>query len=182
MLPVQFIRKSTHNIGQESLSGVVILEEDDPATVARMLRHFYGWTYDDKQPSPLQTQSSESPDYESISMTPAEVIMLNNVLMYALAEKFDLSSLMDISTSRFDAVHDRLAPTQKDRVTLAGFRRIVVTIHETTPPSALCLRRSAARFCAKHIREILADQDWWDFMTDHREFAITMLDEHSYLD
>lgn len=159
---------------------MITLAEDDPATVSRMLTHFYGSEYDDTEPSLSKTHPQDIAHAQEHDDTPklttSELKMLNNVLVYAIAEKYDLTLLMILATYKFEDIHDQVVSTDEARACLARFLPILVAIYETTPPCAVGLRQSAARFCSKHMSEIVADDTWWEFLTQHRDFMIYMSD------
>lgn len=140
-----------------------------------MLTHLYGYHYDDAEPNPLSRFELPTPNCVPYQTTAAKAKMLNNVLVYALAEKYNITNLMVIATGKFEAIHDDLNPTPS---VLSGFLPVVIAVHETTPDSEVGLRRSAARFCAQYMKAIIADDAWWEFITGHREFVRAMFDAH----
>jgi hypothetical protein len=96
----------------------------------------------------------------STLVTPTESVSLashimNNVLVYAIADKYDLSVLKSLAKERVQVLaNDTFAFTKS-----ADFPKIAKTIFDSTPATDKGLRDIIIDLCSSHIEEIMEDRD-----------------------
>ena len=146
------------------------MDEDDPQAVKRLLLYLYMLDYpeDDKSDVPLTMDHSHPPrlssaatEVESLSgtmtdsydyPTSSDPRMMNNVLVYAVAEKYDIPDLKDLAKSKFLT----LATSKWPHVDLYA---VLETIFSTTPDGDMGLRQIVLDICRQHAQDILRDNE-----------------------
>jgi hypothetical protein len=139
---------------KEGLSRVIKLEEDDPTMVKQMLEFFYSCDCDDSAHS---TQS----DFEF------------NAGMYALADKYGIEDLKELSKYKFWSLMVYLMPSQSRIPQLVEAIKVVYT---TTLSSDRGLRDMVVPVCKKNRDALRNNRDYMqllksglgegDFVTD----------------
>lgn len=160
---------------QEATTATITLDDDDPSTVDRMLLYLYTLDYpdadvqdipakdvamDNSLPPDPQNKTSTATGEEMDSGTVSELgesatlddpRMMNNVLVYAIAEKYDIPELKDLAKRKFETLVNSKWPHEDlDTVTEAIF--------STTPDGDMGLRQVVIDICAQHFQEILKDE------------------------
>ena len=130
-------------------------DQDVPDTPAKSV------TTDSSFPSHLQLQTSEitemetalettpSPSEDAISYAPR---MMNNVLVYAIADKYDIAELKELAKFKFQTLISSKWPHD-------DFHAIAEAVFSTTPDEDMGLRKIVLETCIKHFRDILKDEE-----------------------
>ena len=145
---------------KESSTSTLVLEDDDPATVERMVNFFYTGTYDDGNPTTSM--------FEALDPGVAGTILMANTLVYALAEKYDIGRLKEFACAKFRNVHVYDAWKSKD------FAKVVLEIFESTPERDLGLRGVVSNICASHIDDILASESWNRLLVENGAIGLSI--------
>ncbi|MCJ1387913.1 hypothetical protein MMC18_000756 [Xylographa bjoerkii] len=82
----KFFEKACDGNFRESMTGEIVLTEDDPDTVDRMVDYLYRLDYED-EPSIQYFESPEGP-------------LLINARVYAIADKYDISTLKTVAVQK----------------------------------------------------------------------------------
>ncbi|KAE8440474.1 hypothetical protein EG329_007440 [Mollisiaceae sp. DMI_Dod_QoI] len=177
---------------RESINNEISLEEDDPHAVERMLVYLYTSDYSDGDSSrlaevvasPEEALADELEDDEqSVSMaqstrgeqddasaTTDEPSLLNNVLVYAIAEKYGIADLKELAKAKFQ---DRVGIL----MSAMEFPAIIRELYRSTPSSDRGLRDIVSQACAEHGGRIVASQDLNAILVEVGEFGLDLLRE-----
>ncbi|KAL8920631.1 MAG: hypothetical protein Q9208_006113 [Pyrenodesmia sp. 3 TL-2023] len=150
---------------QEAQEARIYLPDDDPAALQRILSYLYTTGYDDEDqvddlkenslsdPMTLDSEAGNAQAEESSARQPLERIeraksnisaLTNNVLVYALAEKYDIQPLKDLAKEKFEL---RSATPWEDDDLVA----VTELVHNVTPATDRGLRDLTVRHCSEHI-------------------------------
>lgn len=150
---------------QEAQEAKIDLPDDDPATLQRMLSYLYTTGYDDEDQVDewKENGSSEAMTMDTVAdnvhgeasstaqpleeLKPAKSnlsTLMNNVLVYALADKYDIELLMIFAKEKFGL---RSATPWEDDNLIA----VAELVYNTTPATDRGLRNVIARHCSEHI-------------------------------
>ena len=147
------------------------MDDDDPQAVKRLLLYLYTLDYpeeddsnvpvtiDPSHPPRLPSAATEveqpllgtmSDSYDSPSSSDPR--MMNNVLVYAVADKYDIPDLKDLAKSKFLT----LATSKWPHIELYA---VLETIFSTTPDGDMGLRQIVLDICRQHAQDILRDNE-----------------------
>lgn len=76
---------------------------------------------------------------------------MNNVLVYALADKYNLPGLKSIAKSKF------IESTRETRWPYSNFAAVIKAVYTTTPAHDHGLRDPIVHICASHVLELALD-------------------------
>ena len=96
--------------------------------------------------------------------------MINNVAVYAIAQKYDICELKVLAKAKF---HDLLwlkAPTN-------ALHEIIGVVFETTTTTDSGLRNVVVEYCDDHITEVIRDDALCGITRDHGELGLSLLRE-----
>ena len=153
------------------------MNDDDPQTVKRMLFYFYTQDYPDydvpsmsakhvvagpytpphlrhKTPTTIQevTDMSANLGLSDGATTTNDPRMMNNVLVYAVAEKYDIPDLKDLAKGKFQSLARSKWP-HDDLYALAE------EVFSTTPDTDMGLRQIVLDLCEQNFQDILKNED-----------------------
>lgn len=175
---------------QEAHEGRISLNDDDPEAVGRMVRYLYTMDYDEgdnsyrvpssyntQNPNPTMSVSDEPGDYQlTVSMPPITAraaAIFHNIMVYALAEKYDVQDLKDLAKEKFrsrSASHLWLYDDLFSALEL---------IYSITPSSDQGLRAIISKLCADKIDgsegEILANPRFREIISKDGSMAFDVL-------
>ncbi|KAI9821441.1 MAG: hypothetical protein M1826_000677 [Phylliscum demangeonii] len=92
----------------------------------------------------------------------------NNVLVYAMADKYDVPLLKVLAREKFTARAEAGWPP-------AGLTSILRLVYETTPDHDRGLRMVVGDLCARHLRHLLPAQDFGHSLRGLRSFSVDVL-------
>ena len=164
------------------MTATITLDDDDQPTVRRMLTYFYTLDYDDAdtfqsvdEPASQDAgghilDSSSKPDVVDDAKTSHRKRM-NNLRVYALAEKYDIPVLKELAKTKF-----KLCNIAFD---LPRYREVVKAICESTPTTDLGLRNIVILECvnASMIEKCLEEECLAPVIRDHGHFGLEVLRE-----
>ena len=166
------------------------MNDDDPQTVNRMMLYLYTLDYPDEDvsgvraervainQSPLphlkrktSTTTEEGTDSGSVAegAVPHDARMMNNVLVYAVAEKYDIPELKDLAKHKFQTLASSKWPHDE-------FQAIVECVFTTTPDNDMGLRQIVLDLCEKHFHDILKDEESRAGLLEIQAIAAVVLD------
>ena len=165
------------------------MNDDDPQTVNRMLLYLYTLDYPDEDVSGVRakfvatdqsflphrrktsTTTEEETDSGSISegAYPHGSRMMNNVLVFAVAEKYDIPELKDLAKLKFQTLAGSKWP-------LDEFQAIAESVFTTTPDNDTGLRQIVLDLCGKHFHHILKDEESRAGLLEIQAIAAVVLD------
>ena len=96
--------------------------------------------------------------------------MMNNVVVYAIAQKYDIEGLKELATAKF---RDLLFLEEPNDT----FPNIIGAVYETSSITDPGLRLVATRYCAHYSTQILADDHLCGVIKDHGELGLEVLRE-----
>ena len=153
------------------------MNDDDPQAVKRMLFYLYTLDYPDHAVPDIQaehvtTKRSTPPSLRHKTQTTSEEVtnmgadlgisesatsthdlrMMNNVLVYAIAEKYDIPDLKDMSRGKFQILARSKWPHD-------GFYTLAEEVFSTTPDTDMGLRQIVLDLCEEHFQDIVKDKD-----------------------
>ena len=144
---------------RETSTSTFLLEDDDPATVERMITFLYTDNYDDGNPAVTVTDAKPC----------VGPILMANTLVYSIADKYDIQRLKVLAMDKFRKVECRVAWKCED------FPTIVAEIFNTTPDSDWGMRNIAIEACARNMDELLASEIWNEFLADNGAVGLSIL-------
>ena len=166
------------------------MNDDDPQTVNRMLLYLYTLDYPDEvvpgvraehvaiDQSPLPhlrrktsntIEEETDPGTASDGAAPHGPRMMNNVLVYAVAENYDIPELKDLAKHKFQTLASSKWPHD-------GFHAITECIFTTTPDNDMGLRPIVLDICAEHFYDILKDEESRAGLLENQAIADVVLD------
>ena len=152
------------------------MNDDDPQAVKRMLVYLYTLDYPDEGDSGvpaehLAVEHSPQPHFLHETSTTTEegtvlgtnlersddatlhsVRMMNNVLVYAIADKYDIVELKELAKRKFQTVANSKWPHD-------NFLAVVREVFSTTPDGDMGLRQVVLDACRRNFQEILEDEE-----------------------
>ena len=164
---------------QEAQTCTIVLKEDDPPTVRRMLTYLYTLTYDDEGDAASAehymvngAKISKAAPTLSPPLSEEELSrhakMMNNVVVYAVAQKYDISELKELATFKFRQLLWLKAPSP-------SLLHVVDAVFETTSIADSGLRSVVAKYCIKYRTEIVADNHLSTMIRDHGDLGLDIL-------
>lgn len=169
------------------------MHDDDPGTVKRMLLYLYTLDYPeaDEQGVPAEhvaIDRSFSPHvpHENSTANGEETQsgmasgscesaysrdprMMNNVFVYAIAEKYDIPELKDLAKRKFETLVRSKWPHD-------DFYNITKAVFSTTPDGDMGLRQNVMDVCGNHFQDILRDEQSGAAFLDNKVIAAAVLD------
>ncbi|KAL8656188.1 MAG: hypothetical protein Q9210_000415 [Variospora velana] len=192
----KFFEAACNGKFREAQDGIINLSADDEGAVKRVLKYLYTADYDDKDPAaamrasqsnttpvtPLEDDGSPSvtlPDPWTIidrSMVagpsrPNKIVMstmLNNVLVYKLADMYGIQPLKELAVHKF-----RMSSLNEwDNETIITVLR---AIDAATPVNGVALRNSILDVCERYTDQVMSSQDILDMFAKDASLASGML-------
>ena len=165
---------------QEAITATITLVDDDQATVRRMLTYLYTLDYDDqdapKAVAMMESQNTDGQVADSSSkpdvvddVTIAQCKRMNNVLVYALAEKYNIPALKEMAKTKFVGCGGPSNFTQS--------RELVNAIFESTPDTDTGLRNTFILDCinSQIFEKALEEGGLAPAIRDHGSLGLGML-------
>ena len=94
--------------------------------------------------------------------------MMNNVVVYAIAQKYDINELKALAIEK---LHDLLWPEAPNY----AFLDIISAVYETSSITDPKLRLVAAKYCAHHSTQILGDDRLRGIIEEYSELGLDVL-------
>ncbi len=169
------------------------MNDDEPQTVKRMLLYLYKLDYPDEDftslpvdhlavdrslPPRLQDETSSSTEEETNLGTAVKLLestkldnskMMKNVLVYAIAEKYDIPELKKLAKRKFQTLVNSKWPHD-------NFHAVTEVVFSTTPEEDMGLRRIVMDICREHFQDILKDEESKATFLNNKLIAATVLD------
>lgn len=123
-----------------------------------------------------ETVSTKSPEEEATvevsegASNMEESLLLNNVMVYTIAEKYDIFELKELAKAKFLSQADTLLSSHE-------FPEVVKTIYKSTPSKDRGLRDIVSQVCVKQVRELMEDEAFKGIISDVGDFGIDILRE-----
>ena len=166
-------------VWQEAATATITLDDDDPSTVRRMLTYLYTLDYDDEDASPdlsasLSTDGGGVADSSSKpavvdDATTSHCKAMNNVRVYALAEKYDISVLKELAKSKFQQCNIACD--------YSGYREIIDAAFKSTPDTDSGLRDVVIRECANNVEMCIKEEGMAPMMREHGSLGLGILQQ-----
>ena len=180
---------------QEAKTGVINLNDDDPATVKRMLSFIYLQGYGDTDEKPFSSSKemkdsvpatvsnegdpthvdfNELPTTEEVERESKALAndlhlrLLNNISEYAIADKYEIPDLNKLAEVKFSAIISEIWP-HKD------FPAVIQAVFESTPSNDTGLRGVVTKVCLEHIDEIIKDEAYTSLLRTTEVLAFSLL-------
>ncbi|KAL8684852.1 MAG: hypothetical protein Q9224_006099 [Gallowayella concinna] len=115
--------------------------------------------------------SNASQDSWTVAKAPVQVMvsaLLNNVLVYSLAEKYDIQRLKELSQDKFEI---RAA----DEWTIEDILHVLPLVYTSTPATDRGLRNIMIRVCLRHMDRLIADDNFREIMHGDATMCFDML-------
>ena len=145
------------------------LDYDDNGEVASVAKY----THDKGASADLQattlTEEKQSCAYDS----PRYPELLNNIAVYAIADKYDIPELEVLAALKFDNALC-CSGIVKD---LASFPAIVDAVFDTTPDTKVGLRNVVIEYCKTWKEDIIDNEDSVAIVRDHGEIGLAIIRE-----
>ena len=163
------------------------MDDDDPQAVKCLLLYLYTFDYpeEDDCDVPVTMYRSYTPpvpsaatEAESIfgtvsgwydGFTPHDPRMMNNVLVYAIAEKYDIPELKDLAKHKFHTLASSKWPHD-------DFHAVTEAVFSTTPETDMGLRQIVMDICGEHSEDILRDKESRAMFFEEKAIAAVILD------
>lgn len=146
-----------------------------------MLTYLYTLEYDDDGPlasakhymaNGTRAAASEALTTTNMPLSAADLLrhakMMNNVAVYAIAQKYDINELKELATVKFCDLLWLEAPTY-------AFPDIISAVFETSSITDPGLRFVAAKYCAHYSTQILADDHLSGVINDYGDLGLDVL-------
>lgn len=120
-------------------------------------------------PLPIGGVSKGNPAIEDLGL-------LNNVLVYAIAEKYNVPELKELAKTKFLSQADSLMSA--DSLMCSDyFPEVITTVYKSTPGSDRGLRNIVSKICVKHIRTLMDKEAFKSVVRNIGDFGIDVLYE-----
>ena len=139
---------------KESSTAILPLEHDNPAAIECMVKFLYTGDYDGQAYLTMDT------DYGMDSVL--GTILMLNVLVYSLADKYDIEPLKILAEFKFYDIADRKMGED--------FPAVVTAVFEATRSSDIGLRSLVCSICTCHLDEILTSEVWNEVLASNLAF------------
>lgn len=148
-----------------------MLEEDDPDTVGRMLEYIYTLGYCEKEKQSISTPG-ESMEQDDTTATADDtgVQLLNNVYVYAIADKYFIEGLKQMAKEKFQSQAESL-------LFVGQFAEIIRELYGSTMSSDRGLRDIVSRICAQQGKTIIDSPHLSASIVENGEFGLDILRE-----
>ena len=147
---------------KETSTSTLVLEDDDPATVERMITFLYAGTYDDGNPATSSVVGAADPCVVG-------KIMMANTRVYAIAEKYDIGPLKWLASDKFREVG------YCDAWKCENFSNVVLEVFNSTPDWDVLLRGVVSHICARHVDDLLASERWKQLLVENGAIGLSIL-------
>jgi hypothetical protein len=97
-------------------------------------------------------------------------VLMNNVVVYALADKYRTPELKLLAQQNLEAL-------LLSESTISGLANIVDSVFKTTLKSDTLLRNAAAYWCASNSRLVVKDNNFVSVLRDHEYLGLTVLQD-----
>ncbi len=148
------------------------MEDDDPATVRRMLTYLYTVDYDDKCDNTGLASAGAEPATSQFEQVKADSSLIDqmiaDVLVYAIADKYNIPELKELSMSKFEALLDDESVPNK-------FAAVVDAVYTTTPDTDFGLRDMVIDYCAENIDTFAESEEYFRIFQDRGDFGRSVL-------
>lgn len=151
------------------------MNDDEPQTVKRMLLYLYKLDYPDED---FTNEASSNTEEETDLGTTAKLLedttldtpkLMNNVLVYAIAEKYDIPELKELAKRKFETLVNSKWPHE-------DFHAVTETIFSTTPEEDMGLRQIVMDICRENFQDMLEDEESKATFLNNKLIAATVLD------
>ena len=170
-----------------------MMNDDEPQTVKRMLLYLYKLDYSDEDvtnlpvvhldvdhslPPHSRGETSSSTEEETGLGTTVKLLekttldspkMMNNALVYAIAEKYDIPELKELAKRKFKTLIKSKWPHEH-------FHAVTEVIFSTTPEEDMGLRQIVIDICREHSQDMLKDEESKATFLNNKLIAATVLD------
>ena len=178
------------NVLQEGKTGIITLQDDDTPIVRRMLKYLYTLDYNDDEDdgeaadvahyahdtgasADLQARTVTEEQHLSAPDRPGYHRVLNNIAVYAIADKYNIPELEALAATKFS---DALC-LWGEEMDLASLPAIVDAVFDATPDAKRGLRDVIISYCKCWKKDIIDDEDLAAIVTDHGEIGLAMIRE-----
>ena len=162
------------------MTTTITLNDDDPSTVRRILTYLYTLDYDDADASQAvavaASQNADSNVLDSSSKpeaiddaTTSHRKRMNNVLIYALADKYNIPALKELAKTKFQNC--------KAGYSYSLYRDVISAVYESTPDTDSGLRDIVILECAKEVEDILDEERVAPMIRDNGSLSLGLLRE-----
>ena len=150
-----------------------------------MLNYLYTLDYDDDGEAASVANYSHDKDASEILLAttvteeqplsahdpPDYTELLNNIAVYAIADKYDIPELEVLAATKFE----KALPCSGLVQDLASLPAIVDAVFDTTPDTKCGLRTVVTNFCKDWKEEIIDNEDSVATVRDHGEIGLAMI-------
>jgi hypothetical protein len=109
-------------------------------------------------------------EQDDASATTNEPSLLNNVLVYAIAEKYGIAELKELAEAKFQG-------RARSLLSAMEFPKIIRELYRSTPSSDRGLRDIVSQVCAQQGRRIIDSPDLNAIIVEAGEFGLDLLRE-----
>lgn len=143
---------------KEASTGILVLPDDDPSTVAQMLEFLYKYDC---------TDSYKGTDGESLTVSDR---LITALLLDGIADKYDIPKLTSFANSKFVNLASHFLWPED------SFIDVVAMAYECTTRKAGIYKNIVHEICAANINRIFDQREWQLTMSEHESFALAMAD------
>ena len=167
---------------QEAITATTTLDDDDQSTVRRMLTYLYTLDYDDQDASEAVAMivSQNTDGHVADSSSKPEVVddapivhckRMNNVRVYALAEKYNIPALKELAKAKFMGCE---GPSN-----FTHHQELINAVFASTPDTDSGLRNTVVLACATslHFEKSLEEEGLAPVIRDHGSLDLGILRE-----
>lgn len=115
-----------------------------------------------------QSTSSNGMNSPDGAMEKTSVRMMNDVRVYAIADKYVIPGLKELAKTKF-------ANLAFSTELVLRFPTVIYEIYDTTPPEDRGLRDIVTDICCLSVQEIVRHNEWSDAVRTHVDFVFDLL-------
>ncbi|KAL8761593.1 MAG: hypothetical protein Q9184_002301 [Pyrenodesmia sp. 2 TL-2023] len=143
---------------------VVVLQDDIPTTVERLLSYLYTGEYGDDAAAHHSPFFACRTKVASLGQWRHDTMLLH-ANMYAAGDRYGVLPLKAAAEAKFKAITKQSWPFQE-------FHIIVARVYASTPKEDRGLRDVIFQLCVDHLEEVSAGPCWKQMMADHAAVAL----------
>lgn len=137
-----------------------------------MLTYLYTVDYDDKSDDNGLASAGAEPATSQFERVKADGSLIDqmiaDVLVYAIADKYNIPELKELSMSKFEALLDDESVPNK-------FAAVVDAVYTTTPDTDSGLRDMIIDYCAENIDTFAESEEYFRIFQDRGDFGRSVL-------
>ncbi|KAL8878743.1 MAG: hypothetical protein Q9198_003517 [Flavoplaca austrocitrina] len=148
---------------KEGETGAIVLKEENPAVIAKLVNYFYKFDYDDSDVKDAHSDKDNREQPPAQDCKPSKLEF--NALMYFAGDKYDIGGLKILAKAKFSAALVQ-GWDQEDH-----FPEAIRLVYENTVSSDRGLRECLKPMLVVHKQQLQSNEKFMDLVETNGKFA-----------